>query len=148
MRTIKRDIVGAFIFSKDHKILLGQSGKGGVYQKQWVVPGGGIKPGETHEQAVIREIQEEVGIDVSHAEISRLPNVSSGTSEKTLRDTNETVNVEMTFYDFVFRLDLNASDIKLTLEDDLEIARWFSKEELSEVEVGSATMHVLETISF
>jgi len=72
MRTIKRDVVGAFIFSSDNKILLGKSRKGGVYHGTWMVPGGGIEEGETMRDAVIREIREEVGVDISPFDIKLL----------------------------------------------------------------------------
>ena len=42
MRTIHRDIVGGFIFSKDGRLLLGKNCKGGVYEGSFVVPGGGV----------------------------------------------------------------------------------------------------------
>jgi 8-oxo-dGTP diphosphatase len=58
---MQRDIVGAFIFSSDKHILLGKSRRGGAYSGRWIVPGGGIEPGESKVAAVIRETQEETG---------------------------------------------------------------------------------------
>lgn len=56
------------------KVVLGLIQKGGQFviikrrkpllHLEWAFPGGIIKPGETEEQAVIREVQEEVGMDV------------------------------------------------------------------------------------
>ena len=56
MRTIKRDIAGAFIFSNDNHVLLGKNIKGGVYEDLWVVPGGGIDEGESKVEAARREL--------------------------------------------------------------------------------------------
>lgn len=67
MKTISRDIAGAILFSNDEHVLIGKNNKGGVYEDLWVIPGGGIDEGETIEQAVCREILEEVGIDISGA---------------------------------------------------------------------------------
>ncbi len=36
----------------------------GAYKDWWEFPGGKIEPGETPEEALIREIQEELGVDV------------------------------------------------------------------------------------
>lgn len=82
MRTIQRDIAGALLFSNDGRVLIGKNVKGGVYEDLWVVPGGGIDEGETKEDAVKREILEEVGIDISDAVIEPVDLPQTGTAEK------------------------------------------------------------------
>lgn len=130
MRTIQRDIVGAFIFSSDDQILLGKNGDGGVYQDQWVIPGGGINEGETKLEAVKREVREEVGLDSDKAKISLIDKILTGQSQKTLKDTGETVLVDMTFYSFAFEFDAPAAEIVASLDDDLGEATWVAFDEL------------------
>ena len=72
MRTIHRDIVGGFIFSKDNKVLLGKNRQGGVYEGSYVVPGGGVDEGESQYQALRREMQEETGIDITTGKITQV----------------------------------------------------------------------------
>ena len=124
MRTIQRDIVGAFIFSNVNQVLLGKNGSGGVYQDLWVIPGGGIEKGETKHQAVARETMEEVGLDISNAKVSLIDEVLTGQSEKTLKETGETVLVDMTFYNFKIEFDAPANEITVSLDDDLGEAAW------------------------
>lgn len=131
MRTVNRDIVGAIIFSNDEHVLIGKNKKGGVYDDLWVIPGGGIDAGETKEDAVKREILEEVGIDVTNALVSLLPEVQTGMAEKTLRDTGERVLVDMTFYNFRIDIDLPADKINIKLEDDFGYAAWVSLNDLA-----------------
>lgn len=124
MRTIKRDIAGAVLLSNDNKVLIGKNVKGGVYEDLWVIPGGGIDEGETKEAAARREILEEVGIDVSEADIELIPFQQTGTTEKTLRDTGERVLVDMTFYNIKAQFDRPAAEIPIILEDDFDFAEW------------------------
>ena len=55
--------VGAVVRDADGRLLLveraNEPGRG-----LWSVPGGGVEPGETPQQAVVREVQEETGLAV------------------------------------------------------------------------------------
>ncbi len=145
MRTIQRQIVGAFIFSNDNKILLGYSG---VYKEQLVVPGGGIEEGETLLEATRREVLEETGVDINSGTITHIPGSSSGESEKVLRDTGERVLVQMTFYDHEVRMPDNAEDIVVRSADDFHDAGWYSKEDLATKKLGAPTQALLQKLRF
>lgn len=148
MRTITRDIAGAFIFSKDSKILLGKTGKGGVYEDMWVVPGGGIEDGETKLNAVKREAEEEVGLVIKVHQIEPVDKPSHGESKKILRDTKEEILVKMTFWDFKVQLDKDAKDIELNLRDDMSEARFFSMEDLNNMQLGGGTKASLISMGY
>ena len=148
MREIERDIVGAFIFSSDDRTLLGQSTKGGVYQDQWCVAGGGIEPNETKEEAVRREIAEELTLDLSPAKLHLLEKASTGESEKVLRDSGEKVLVKMTLYNYVAQFSMPAAEISYKASDDLGRARWFTRAELKKAVLGPATAGVLAELGW
>ena len=54
--------VGALILNKSNEILLVKSYK---WKDFWTVPGGHIEVGETAENAIKREVMEEVGLDIT-----------------------------------------------------------------------------------
>lgn len=147
MRTIHRDIVGGFIFSKDGKLLLGKNRNGGVYEGTYVVPGGGVDEAETREMALYREMLEETGIDIDKAKITSLYE-SSGESEKTLRDTNERVLVKMNFYNYSIELTQNAEEVVVTTEDDWSEPCWFTMDELKTATLSEPTHKTLIATGF
>lgn len=58
-------VVAAALIDPDGRVLLAQRPPGKAMAGQWEFPGGKIDPGETPEQALIRELKEELGIDVT-----------------------------------------------------------------------------------
>jgi 8-oxo-dGTP diphosphatase len=52
------------VIERDGRWLMIRRSEGVIAPGYWCFPGGGIEPGETAEEAVIREIREEVGLEV------------------------------------------------------------------------------------
>ncbi|HSX07764.1 MAG TPA: NUDIX hydrolase [Candidatus Saccharimonadales bacterium] len=133
MRTIYRDITSALIFSKDGKLLMGMKDprSGGVYADCWHIPGGGVDEDETQEQALRREMLEEVGIDIADCKVTLADDQGSGETEKTLTDTGEKVMCHMKFYVYRVDIDKNAYEIETKLNDDLVKLEWVDLDKLS-----------------
>ena len=57
---IVREAARAVLINREDRVLLFESVLNG--RTFWVAPGGGLQEGETHEQAVVRELWEETGV--------------------------------------------------------------------------------------
>jgi nucleoside triphosphatase len=62
----QRVIVGAIITKGDDYILITQNKPNSAYPDMLVCVGGGVESGEDLEEAMRREIREEIGIEVAH----------------------------------------------------------------------------------
>jgi 8-oxo-dGTP diphosphatase len=60
-------VVAVALVDADGRVLLAQRPEGKAMAGLWEFPGGKIAVGETPEAALIRELQEELGIDVAEA---------------------------------------------------------------------------------
>ncbi|MDP1605481.1 MAG: Nudix family hydrolase [Rhodocyclaceae bacterium] len=58
------EVAAAVILREDGHYLLGQRGPGSFYPGYWEFPGGKVEPGETPRAALIRELHEELEIEV------------------------------------------------------------------------------------
>jgi 8-oxo-dGTP diphosphatase len=60
-------VVAAALVDRDGRVLVQQRPPGTPMAGLWEFPGGKLEPGETPEAALIRELAEELAIDVDHA---------------------------------------------------------------------------------
>jgi double-stranded uracil-DNA glycosylase len=59
----RREAVRALLLDRDDRVLLVQYANPATGARWWGTPGGGVEAGETHDEALRRELREEVGLD-------------------------------------------------------------------------------------
>lgn len=124
MKTVR---VVAAVIRKDNKIFATQRGYG-EFKDGWEFPGGKIEEGETPEQALAREIREELNTEIQVGK---------------LIDT-----IEYDYPKFHLSMDCFWCEIMqggLELKEH-EAARWLSKEELYSVDWLPADVGVVERV--
>ncbi len=65
-------VVAAALIDTDGRVLLAQRPPGKALAGLWEFPGGKVHDGETPEAALVRELQEELGIETSHSGLTPL----------------------------------------------------------------------------
>ena len=129
---MKELYVVAAIIKKDNKILATQRGYG-EFEGLWEFPGGKIEDGETKEEALVREIKEELNADIIVEKFA--------------------LDLEWQYPNFY----LYMSCFECVLESDIELlehmgARWLSLEELDSVEWIEADIkavnYIKESLTF
>jgi len=111
--------------------------KGDFWGGQWMVPGGNLELGETLEEGVIREVEEETNLRVKV-----LRHVS--TLDRIVREGDE-VKIHVVYVDFLVR----PVGGDLCPSSDVAVARWFSRDEIKAHwdEIHVDTRRLLEEIS-
>ena len=94
------------------------------FPNMWDVPGGHVEPGETPERCIVREMKEEIGLNLEEFQLF---------SVKTFSD-----RIEYTYWK---RANLNIADIYLT---EGQCLKWFSRQEARETDLCYGFNEIVE----
>ncbi|MCY1720331.1 NUDIX domain-containing protein [Prolixibacteraceae bacterium Z1-6] len=116
--------VACALIIHDGKVLLAQNGSNSDHHLQWEFPGGKIKPDETEEQCIRREIREELELEIEI--VDSLKAVVHDYNIKKIRlipficklnggnlKLNDHINAEWVELNDLFEYDLSEADKKL-----------------------------------
>ena len=124
MKTVR--VVAAVIRSED-KIFATARGYG-EFKGQWEFPGGKIEPGETPQEALVSEIQEELDVKIEVGDLI-----------DTIEYDSPSFHLSMDCFWCI------VTDGEITLKE-AEDARWLSKDELYSVDWLPADMELIEKL--
>ena len=138
-RPVARFIVVGVVENQRGEYLLCRMPEGrGVFPGEWGLPGGGIEPGETVEEAVRREIREEVGLSLQLAEPLFF---TDGTYVKTFPG-GEQRSLYMVF--LLFRCVAEEGEVRLNPEFDA--SAWVPRDELRRYRLNRATVRTFSRL--
>ena len=127
MAELKRIEVVAAIIKRDDEIFATQRGYGD-FKGGWEFPGGKIEQGESHEKALVREIQEELNVTVEVGELLHTVEYDYPA-------------FHLTMHCFVCKV--ASGDIQL---NEHQAAKWLKKEMLDSVGWLPADVEVVEKV--
>lgn len=123
------NVVAAVIKDENEKILITQRNLKKAQGGLWEFPGGKIEPNETRENAIVREIKEELDIDIE---------VKSYLSEKVFNYPEKDINL------IALECKKISGEIKLLEHEDY---KWVSKKELENFQFAPADLFIVERIN-
>lgn len=116
--------VHAFCFYKNKLIVVYAEKKG-----YWTPPGGSIEKGETYEEALIREVQEESNMKVLYQELIGYQDIYE--PDRIIRQTRSFCLVEP-YGDFVIDIDTDESVTEMKLIDPIDYKKYFDWGEIGD----------------
>jgi len=123
--------VGAVILNSEAEVLICKSNK---WNQKYVIPGGHIEAGESMEEALIREVKEETGLDVFEIELL-------GINESIYSESFQNKK-HFIFVDFICRS--NSNDV--ILNEEAQSYEWINLTEVENYNLEKFTAKLLKEL--
>jgi nucleoside triphosphatase len=124
-------VVGVIQNARDEYLICRKPKIRGVFPGQWALPGGGIEPGERMEEALRREIKEEVGIEIFDIQPLFF---KDGRYPKLFPD-GSSMDIYMIFLIFACR----AASKEVVVGEEFETYAWAKRERLANYDLNEET---------
>jgi len=129
----QRIIVCPVIQNEGEYLLCKMAADRGVFPGQWALSGGGVESGETMEEALRREIREELGEELDITEVKpwafrddvRMKTYADGTTEE--------------IYMIYLIFDCVSANRAITFNEEFQDVIWVSPEAMKEMDLNEAT---------
>lgn len=125
--------VGALIF-RENEILLVERGREPL-KGQWSLPGGAVETGERLDDAVMREVREETGLEVVPVQLALI-------FERIMPDAEGKAEYHYVLIDYLCEIRGGV----LCAGDDSNCANWFSVDELDKLSLTEGTLNVIRNV--
>lgn len=126
--------VGALIFNDEGKFLMTRRGPKAKNERgKWEIPGGGVEFGETFKEAIKREVNEELGVEISVGEMHSLcDHIIPDEHQHWIAPT--------------YRCTISSGTPKILEPEKCSEIGWFTIEEALKVPLSIVTAHDIEIL--
>lgn len=129
----QRIIVCPIIENNGEYLLCKMADDRGVFPSQWALSGGGMEPGETIEQALRREIREELG------EALQITQMTPWTFRDDVRTKTYPDGTQEPIYMLYLIFDCVSANRQITVNEEFQEVAWVRPDKLGELDLNEAT---------
>ena len=127
----------AVVVDETERILLARLSADEVEAGAWTLPGGGVEFGEHPDDAVLRELLEETGLE------GRIEGVL-GIFSKVYPRSRAAAGADLHFLGFLYRVKPTGGELRDEIEGSTDRAQWFGREELRGLRIVAVARHAIE----